>query len=108
MPKIDFTNMFKYITDSKTIDDLIVQYNLILDSNEFSNTQMLFEISEFISKLHLRVIGIECKEIQEIYNNNLNDIMILKRKLLTMLQFRNDQFINPGANNNEYRKEKYR
>ncbi len=109
MPKIDFANMYNYISECNSIDQLIVQYNILLDSNEFNNSRLLYAISEFISKLHIRVMTIECKEVKEAYNKNLNDVMILKRKLLTLLQFRNTQYNNySGAYNDGITKEKYR
>ncbi len=109
MPKINFANMYTFISECKKIDELILQYNILLDSNEFDNNSLLYDISEFINKLHIRVMTIECKEIKDIYNENLNDVMILKRKLLLLLQFRNSQYSRyPGVNENGIKTEKYR
>lgn len=109
MPKVNFANMYNYISECNTIDELILQYNILLDSEEFNNSSLLYDISEFINQLHIRVMTMECKEIKEIYNKNLNDVMILKRKLLLLLQFRNSSIIRyPGVNQDGITKEKYR
>ena len=109
MSKTDCDNLFKYISNCTTIEQLIGWYNLIMDSNEFNNSQSLVDINNFINNLHIRVMSIGNELIKDIYNNNLNDVMILKRKLLSLLQLRENIIIDyEGVSSDGIRKKEYR